>query len=426
LGIGIYTTNWYLSDKPAGKIANNIQPSISAANQAIPQPGAGNANVRMPDVTGITQGTAVNNTRQLTGNTTTGTNRSNNQADNSTTVISYPDAGLVISNIPNANIAASEKLSDKNITEQDIAAKLNIAEAAIKEDIAEKTDKAASQKSITAFADAASESVLKENKSQSINWLQEYAVYQLTPAKPARVGLQMYFSPTVNYRKLSGSSYFTTSELKSIPLSPNIMGDVDQYVKHKPALGFELGTNLMYRYSKRITFKAGLQFNYSRYNIEAYSSLPEIATIALNNTSFIADTISTYSSIRNLSGYAQEDLSNQYFQLSMPVGLEFRVLGNDRMALNVAGTIQPTYLLNRNSYLITTDYKNYMREPSLVRRWNVNGGMEAYVSYNTGSVRWQVGPQFRYQLLSTYVRSYPIKEQLMEYGIKVGVSKTLR
>jgi hypothetical protein len=92
----------------------------------------------------------------------------------------------------------------------------------------------------------------------------------------------------------------------------------------------------------------------------------------------------------------------------------------------VAGTIQPTYLLNKNSYLITTDYKNYMREPSLVRRWNVNGGLEAYVSYYTGTVRWQVGPQFRYQLLSTYSRKYPIKEQLMEYGFKVGVSKTIR
>jgi hypothetical protein len=231
----------------------------------------------------------------------------------------------------------------------------------------------------------------------------------------------------VNYRKLSGSSYFPSSEVKSIPLSPNIMGDVDQYVKHKPALGFELGSNVLYRASKRLNFKAGIQFNYSRYNIEAYSSQPEIATIALNNNQpLLADTISSYSSIRNLSGYAQEDLANQYFQLSMPVGIEFRVIGSDKLQLNVAGTIQPTYLLNRNSYLITTDYKNYMREPSLVRRWNVNGGLETYVSYHTGSVRWQVGPQFRYQLLSSYSRKYPIKEQLMEYGFKIGVSKTLR
>jgi hypothetical protein len=92
----------------------------------------------------------------------------------------------------------------------------------------------------------------------------------------------------------------------------------------------------------------------------------------------------------------------------------------------VAGTFQPTYLLNRNSYLITTDYKNYTREPSLVRRWNVNAGVETYVAYNTGTVRWQLGPQFRYQMLSTYQNKYPIKEYLMEYGFKIGVSKTIR
>jgi hypothetical protein len=169
-----------------------------------------------------------------------------------------------------------------------------------------------------------------------------------------------------------------------------------------------------------------VQFNFSRYDIEAYSSMPEIATIALNNQTFINDTVSSYSRIRNFSGYAEEDLSNQYFQISMPVGVEYKVIGSGKLELHLAGTIQPTYLVNRNSYLITTDFKNYMREPSLVRRWNVNGGLEAFVSYHTGSVRWQVGPQFRYQLLSTYSRKYPIKEQLMEYGVKVAVSRTLR
>ena len=276
------------------------------------------------------------------------------------------------------------------------------------------------------LADAASESVLDEKK-QGVNWLEDYAVFQLTANKPKRLGMQIYFSPTVNYRKLTGSSYFPTSEVKSIPLSLNIQGDVEQYVKHKPALGFEIGAALLYRTSKRVTYKGGLQFNYSRYNIQAYQALPELATIALNTSvAFQADTVSTLSSIRNLSGYGQEDLSNQYFQVSMPIGLEFRVIGTEKLQLNVAGTVQPTYLINRNSYLITTDYRNYMREPSLIRRWNVNGGLEAFVSYNTGTVRWQVGPQVRYQLLSTYSKQYPIKEQLMEYGFKIAVSRMIQ
>jgi hypothetical protein len=38
----------------------------------------------------------------------------------------------------------------------------------------------------------------------------------------------------------------------------------------------------------------------------------------------------------------------------------------------------------------------------LYRKWNVNTGAEAFLGINTGSVKWVVGPQFRYQLLSSY------------------------
>jgi len=278
---------------------------------------------------------------------------------------------------------------------------------------------------LKSFADVASES--SQRKELQVNWLQEFAVYQLAPTKQQHLGWMLYFSPTMNYRKLNGNdvSYAPASEIQSVPLALNFNGDVDKYVHHKPALGFELGSNLFYRSSKHLHFKAGIQFNYSRYNIEAFSSHPEKATIALNPY-WNADTMVSYTSVRNMSGYAQQELANQYFQLSIPVGVEIRLFGNEKLQLDVAGSVQPTYLLNRNSYLITTDYKNYTKEPSLVRRWNVNAGVETYIAYNTGTVRWQLGPQFRYQLLSSYVKKYPIREYLMEYGFKIGVSKTIR
>jgi len=134
----------------------------------------------------------------------------------------------------------------------------------------------------------------------------------------------------------------------------------------------------------------------------------------------------SYTSIRNFGGTSVEDLKNQYYQFSLPVGFEVRIFGNDKLQFNLASTIQPTYLINRNTYLITTDYKNYTKAPSLIRRWNINAGAEAYISYSKGDVKWQVGPQFRYQLLSSYQNVYPIKEYLMEYGIKVGITKTIR
>jgi len=401
LSIGVYTGNYYLSDKPASRLANNIQASISATTEFPEHPATPERWINPINKPAVTNNAIKNNIRQ-----------SQLIIDNSVAIVpvySTENSQVII------NADAEDLVRNANIESISIAQKQPSLT----------TDQIAADKLPATFADAASESVLKEDQ-QGINWLEEYAVFQLTPPKAQRIGIQVHFSPTVNYRKLTGTNLYTP-EVKNIPLSPNIVGDVDQYVKHRPALGFELGTNLMYRVSKHVTLKTGIQFNYSRYDIEAYSApIPEIATIALNNQTFVNDTISRYSRIRNLSGYEQEDLSNQYFQLSMPIGVEYKVLGSGRLQLNVAGTIQPTYLLNRNSYLITTDFKNYTREPSLVRRWNVNGGLEAYISYYTGSVRWQVGPQFRYQLLSTYSRKYPIKEQLMEYGFKVGVSKTIR
>jgi hypothetical protein len=130
--------------------------------------------------------------------------------------------------------------------------------------------------------------------------------------------------------------------------------------------------------------------------------------------------------LSNFGGDVAKDIKNEYYQLSAPVGVELLVLGTGKLQLQVGATVQPTYLLNPDKYLITTDYKNYTMAPSLVRQWNVNTSAEAFVSYKTGGFRFQVGPQLRYQLFSTYQNEYPVKEFLTEYAIKLGVSKTLR
>jgi hypothetical protein len=213
-----------------------------------------------------------------------------------------------------------------------------------------------------------------------------------------------------------------------VPVSLVHAGEAKNYVDHTPALGFEVGSNLLYRLTRNLTLKAGLQFSFSRYTIKAYSSNPQQTTIALNSFyGYYMDSITAYSSIRNFGGKRVENLNNDYYQLSVPLGFELRLLGNERLQLNVAGTIQPTYLLNTNSYLLTTDYTNYTKEPSLFRRWNVNGGLETFLSYKAhNGIRWQIGPEFRYQLLSTYNNQYPIRENLKGYGLKIGLTKELK
>jgi hypothetical protein len=78
-------------------------------------------------------------------------------------------------------------------------------------------------------------------------------------------------------------------------------------------------------------------------------------------------------------------------------------------------------MLGDRAYLLSTDYKNYSEVPWLIRRWNVNTNLETFVKYSTGQLNWQVGPQVRYQLLSSFIKEYPVKENLFDFGLKVGI-----
>lgn len=86
--------------------------------------------------------------------------------------------------------------------------------------------------------------------------------------------------------------------------------------------------------------------------------------------------------------------------------------------------MQPTYALNSNTYLLSTDFKNYTDGGSgLMRRWNINSSAGVNLSFKRGSSVWQLGPQIRYQHLPTYSNRYPIKEQLIDYGIRLAFTK---
>jgi len=262
-----------------------------------------------------------------------------------------------------------------------------------------------------------------------INWLRVYAVYSL-PASPkgARTYLQLTLSPTVNYRTITGGDFaHPKTIMQNIPVALLTPGNAGNYVDHSPAVGFELGGSMLYRVTRNLSIKGGLQFNFSRYKIRAYAASPQQTTITLNSYyGYYLDSITSVSSVRNFGGSSQEILNTDYYQLSAPIGFELRVLGNERLQFNIGGTIQPTYLLNRNSYMLTSDYTNYVKEPSLYRRWNWDAGMEAFLSYRTNSgIRWQIGPEFRYQLLSTYSSQYLLHENMKQYGIKIGITKVL-
>ena len=221
-------------------------------------------------------------------------------------------------------------------------------------------------------------------------------------SRTKKLGWQFYFTPTLSYRSLNDNK-------------------INDIVPHKPAFGFEVGVAAKYPISKNTKLRAGLQFNVNRYEIKTWDSYAQFATIRLvdgNKVGYVTK-ITNYN---NLSGYQTNWLQNFFLQVSTPIGVEVKLSGDEKVQFGMASTVQPTYLLGDKAYLISADYRNYIEEPNLVRRWNVNTSLETFVAYSTGHLNWQVGPQVRYQVLSSYLKKYPVKEHLFDFGFKIGIS----
>jgi hypothetical protein len=77
--------------------------------------------------------------------------------------------------------------------------------------------------------------------------------------------------------------------------------------------------------------------------------------------------------------------------------------------------------LSNTAYVISTDYKNYAEVPSLTRKWNINTGFETFAGFSIGNTNWRVGPQVRYQTMSSFKKKYPVEEHLFDFGLKMGI-----
>lgn len=248
------------------------------------------------------------------------------------------------------------------------------------------------------------------------------SVFNLKPkSAKKKISFQFYFTPTISYRRLSENKTFLRSQNANVQ---NLASwtDVNSVVTHKPDMGFEMGFTGKYPLTKNLKLRTGVQFSINRYDIKAYNANAAFTTLMLNTRNNGIDSLSALTRYSNFGSAESDWLENFYFQLSAPIGLELILAGNDKVQFGVASTIQPTYVLGGKSYMITTDYKSYTEVPDLTRRFNVNTSLETFIGYSTGRLNWQVGPQLRYQLLSSFDSKYPVKENLFNYGLKIGVS----
>ncbi len=254
----------------------------------------------------------------------------------------------------------------------------------------------------------------------------EKSATQLTHIRNDRFSWQIYITPTLNTHYLSGLDYQAMAQsIQSSPIMLVNVSNVNGFVDNTPVLGYNVGGNILYKLSKNISLKAGVEFSFNRYYIKGYNTGSPQTSVALNSYfGYIADSLNSIQS----SGTDKnpQQIQNRYYQLSMPVGLEMKVAGNGRVQLHMGASLQPSYLLNTDAYVLSDDYKGYTKDAQAFRRWNLNVGAEAFISYGVGNVRWELGPQVRYQIFSTYKNTYPLKENMLNYGIRIGITKTIR
>lgn len=276
-----------------------------------------------------------------------------------------------------------------------------------------------------------------DNHANTDDFIRDFVYVNNQPRqKNSKFGFQFYVTPSTSYRKLSdqkvkdiiqpAAAAASASPSQNVPLSPNLAADVNHVVRHKPAMGFEIGFAVLYNMSDRLKFKTGAQLNVRQYYIETFQSLTnDLTSLSLINYGGI-ETINFYSPWNNNTGYKKAQLDNKVYQVSIPLGIQWDLIRGKHFGFSTEASVQPTLTLNNNTYLLSTDYKHYTGGGNFIRKWNINTSVGFNLSYTRGAYSWQIGPQIRYQHLPTYSNQYPIKEYLMDYGVRIGFTRQIK
>lgn len=279
----------------------------------------------------------------------------------------------------------------------------------------------------TATGTAATE--IKEQHATD-KFLQDFAYVpptRIERAKNSKFGFGFFITPSTSYRRLEDDKAkdLLGAAPTSAPVGINYTTDVNSIVRHKPAIGLELGFAVLYNMSNRLKFKTGIQFNTRQYHIETFQASTDITTISLVNNRGV-ENISMLSPYNNNNGYKSTQLDNKMYQVSIPIGFQYDLIQGRKLGITAEASIQPTFTLNKSLYLLSTDYKHYADGNNLMRKWNINSAVGINLTYKTGVYQWYLGPQARFQHLPTYSNKYPITEYLMDYGIRLGFIKQLK
>lgn len=262
------------------------------------------------------------------------------------------------------------------------------------------------------------ESAISVEPNHGENNLIDNSDLPVTTVPKRRRQLQFYITSSASYRVLYNDNKLTFGNI--------LQQDPEKIAKHSPSLGIEFGTAVLLPLTKNINFRTGIQLNYTRYNVEVFRSNPQVATVILNNNNGVIQRVTSLNSQNNNGLFKSDEVANETYQLSIPVGLEFRLAGKHSLQWNFATNVQPSYLLSASGYLLTNNFEKYIKAPDLLSNLNLNTGIETFLRWNVNDIQLQAGPQLRYQMFSNSQEGYPIKEHLVDYGFRIGIVKTLK
>lgn len=405
----------------------------------------------------LSQYTAAKNIAGFVTNTVKATKRSqffNNSVSNKKSSSLINEATVSTAQFePNANkqpynVTATENLEQSNIASDLITTASNQYKAAGSNNKSDEVviENAANKDVVTAADNINNLQQLQQNNNQvqavavvkkesatysqlseqDKSWIEHYALYNKNTRKrwKGRLNSEIYITPGAGLR----SFYSNTSvKLNSGATAVNIPGAKTEMPAYNPGFTFQIGAGISYAASKTIRLKAGLQASFTSYSIPVTDiNHPVLTTLTFTNpVTGYPYFESRPSVIANVPGHNNKKIHNQTSQVSIPVGAAIKLKGIGKLEWYAGGSIQPTFILGGKAYLPSSDNNNYVSDPSLLRKWNMNAAAETYINYKMSGFTLHAGPELRYQFMSTYLKTYSNTEKLYNIGIKVGIVKSL-
>ena len=262
--------------------------------------------------------------------------------------------------------------------------------------------------------------VEKKTETKQDNGISSFLSLIKLPKHKKKNDISYYITPSIGFRRLlqkDNTKNVAATNSTFAAITSNY-GTADANLEDNKAFNFEIGGTIDHKISKKVKLKAGLQINYTNYISKATTlDHPTQSTVAARYAS------TQYKSVDFSAIPGDVNLNKTTLQISIPLGISYTIMGNEKVKWDVAGTLQPSLIIAGNGYVLSADKKYYLTEKDLLNRFNISAGVESFLSIKTANgIHLNVGPQLRYQLLSTYKKNYNFTENLFNVGMKIGIS----